>query len=55
MMYKIGRNDSSMNKHNHKAQTSKQGRPAVFDYIYSSPDYLTLSNWMLVNDGLERI
>jgi hypothetical protein len=55
MMYKIGHNDSSVNRHNNKALTSKQGRPAIFDYICNSPDYLMLSNWMPVNSGLERI
>jgi hypothetical protein len=55
MMYKTGHNNCSVNKHNHKAHTSKQGRPAVFDYICNSSDYLTFSNWELVNDGLKRI
>jgi len=55
ILYKIGHNNYSVNKLNHKTQISKQGRPAVFDYICSSLDYLMLSNWMLVKNGSERI
>jgi hypothetical protein len=54
MMYKICLNNF-VNKYKHKAHTLKQGRPAVFDLICNSQDFLALSNWMLANNGLERI